>query len=194
MGKFLVYSACLVPFARLIFLGLNNDLSANPLEFVLRSTGTWTLVLLCLSLAMTPLKHLTGAPKWIKWRKSLGLFCFFYAFLHAAAWFLLDQGGDFLIAWQDVLKRNFILVGFIAFILLIPLAITSNKMMIRKLGRSWSLLHRTVYAIAALSILHYWLHKAGKNDFFEVTIYAAVVFILLSARVFWWWKNKRVKK
>ena len=180
-----VFVASLLPLGRLLWLGMHDDLSANPLEFVTRSTGTWALVFLCLSLSITPLKRLTGQPQWMKLRRMLGLYCFFYALLHFTLWLWLDHDFDLLAMGRDVLKRPFITAGFTAFILLVPLAVTSTKGMMRRLGARWVQLHRLVYLVALAAILHYWWHKAGKNDYATVSIYAAVVAALLGIRVYW---------
>jgi sulfoxide reductase heme-binding subunit YedZ len=180
-----VFVVSLLPLGRLLWLGANDDLSANPLEFVTRSTGTWALVFLCLSLAMTPLKRLSGLTQWIRLRRMLGLYCFFYATLHFALWFGLDHGLDLAAMVTDVLKRPFIAAGFTAFVLLIPLAATSTQGMMRRLGKRWLQLHRLVYLVAVAAILHYWWHKAGKQDFGTVSLYAVVVAGLLGIRLFW---------
>ncbi|MEI7613372.1 MAG: protein-methionine-sulfoxide reductase heme-binding subunit MsrQ [Betaproteobacteria bacterium] len=180
-----VFVASLLPLGRLAWLGVHDDLSANPLEFVTRSTGTWALVFLCLSLSITPLKRLTGQPQWMKLRRMLGLYCFFYALLHFTLWLWLDHDFDLLAMGRDVLKRPFITAGFTAFILLLPLAVTSTKGMMRRLGARWVKLHRLVYLIALSAILHYWWHKAGKNDFATVSLYALAVAGLLGIRVYW---------
>jgi len=182
------FFASLLPLIRLVWLGMNDGLTANPLEFVTRSTGTWALVFLCLSLSMTPLRRLTGRPQWMKFRRMLGLYSFFYAVLHFSLWLWIDHGFDLTGMWKDVLKRPFIAAGFTAFVLLIPLAATSTKGMMRRLGVNWVRLHRLVYLIAIAAILHYWWHKAGKNDFGTVSIYAAVVAGLLGMRL--WWAGK----
>lgn len=178
-----IFLISLLPLARLIWLGFHDDLGANPIEFITRSTGTWALVFLCLSLAMTPLRMLTGAPLWIRLRRMLGLFCFFYACIHFSIWFWLDQGLDLQAMWADVLKRPFITMGFLTLLMLTPLALTSNQWAVRKLGRRWTLLHKLVYIIACTAILHYWWHKAGKNDFSTVSIYGGVIFGLLLFRL-----------
>ena len=183
--RLLVFLASLAPFARLVWLGYNDGLSANPLEFVTRSTGTWALVFLCLTLAITPLRRLTGQPQWLKLRRLLGLYSFFYALLHFSIWFWLDQHLDPARMWADVVKRPFIAAGFTAFVLLLPLAVTSTRAMMRTLGANWVRLHRLIYLIAIAAILHYWWHKAGKNDFATVRIYAAVVAALLGIRLWW---------
>lgn len=186
-----VFLASLLPLARLVWLGANDGLSANPLEFVTRSTGTWALVFLCLTLSITPLRRLTGRPQWQKLRRMLGLYSFFYALLHFSIWLWLDHDFDLGEMWKDVLKRPFIAAGFTAFVLLLPLAATSTKAMVRRLGANWVRVHRLVYVIAIAAILHYWWHKAGKNDFSTVSIYAAVVAMLLGIRL-WWAVAKRL--
>ena len=180
-----MFVAGLLPLLRLVWLGMHDGLTANPLEFVTRSIGTWALVFLCLSLSMTPLRWLTGKPQWMKLRRMLGLYSFFYALLHFFLWFWIDHNLDLADMWADVLKRPFIAAGFTAFALLVPLAATSTKGMIRRLGVNWVRLHRLVYLIAIAVILHYWWHKAGKNDFGTVSLYAAVVAGLLGVRLWW---------
>ena len=180
-----VFLASLIPLLRLFWLGWNDDLTANPVEFITRSTGTWALVFLCLSLFMTPLRRLTGLAQWIKFRRMLGLYSFFYAALHFTLWLWVDHALDLTAMWDDVLQRPFIAAGFTAFALLIPLAVTSTKGMMRALGHRWVQLHKLVYLIAIAAILHYWWHKAGKNDFGTVGIYAAIVAVLLGLRLYW---------
>ena len=181
--KSAIFIFALVPLMRLFWFAANDDLGANPIEFITRSTGTWALVFLCLTLAMTPMRLLTGWSSWIKLRRMLGLFCFFYACVHFCIWFWFDQGFDIQSMLADVIKRPFITAGFLSLLLLIPLAITSNQWAIRKLGRRWTTLHKLVYLIACAVILHYWWHKAGKNDFSTVTIYAVVIITLLICRL-----------
>ncbi|WP_370866977.1 protein-methionine-sulfoxide reductase heme-binding subunit MsrQ [Cupriavidus neocaledonicus] len=188
--KLAIWVLALLPFVRLLYLGATGQFGANPLEFVTRSTGTWTLVMLCLTLAITPLRRLTGWNWLIRMRRMLGLFAFFYGLQHFLLWIGVDRGFDFAYMIKDVYKRPFITVGFTAFMLMVPLALTSTNGMVRRLGgKRWQALHRLVYAIAVLAILHYWWHKAGKNDFGEVSIYAAVVFVLLGMRV--WWRLRK---
>ena len=183
--KPVLFFLCLAPLARLILLGLWGDLGPNPIEFITRSTGTWTLNFLCLTLCMSPLRWFTGWRFPIQLRRMIGLFCFFYASLHFSIWFWLDQNFDLAAMWADVLKRPFITAGFSAFILLIPLAATSNSLALRYLRQRWSQLHRLVYLIALIAILHYFWHKAGKNDFDTVSIYAIIIFTLLAIRLPW---------
>lgn len=188
--KALIWVLALLPFARLLYLGATGQYGANPLEFVTRSTGTWTLVMLCATLAVTPLRRLTGWSWLLRVRRMLGLFAFFYGTLHFLLWLGVDRGFDLAYMAKDVFKRPFITAGFAAFALMVPLAATSTHAMVRRLGgKRWQRLHRSIYAIAVLAILHYWWHKAGKNDFGEVSIYAAVVATLLGARLWWWWRG-----
>lgn len=181
--KSAIFILALLPLARLFWLGTHDGLGANPIEFITRSTGTWALVFLCITLAMTPLRLLTGWSSWIKVRRMLGLFSFFYACIHFSIWFWLDQNLDITAMWADVLKRPFITMGFVTFVLLTPLAITSNQWSVGQLGRRWALLHKLVYLIACTAIIHYWWHKAGKNDEGVVMIYGAVLVVLLLIRL-----------
>ena len=174
----------LIPIFRLIYLGFNdsNGLGANPIEFITRSTGTWALVFLCITLAVTPLRKIFGLSKLQQHRRTFGLLMFFYALCHFSIWFWLDHNLDVIDMLTDVYKRPFITVGFIAFLATIPLAVTSNQWSIRRLKRQWGKLHKLVYAIAILGILHFFWHKAGKNDFFVVGVYASVIGALLGYR------------
>ena len=181
--KSVLFLISLIPFGRLAWLGFHDDLGANSIEFVTRSTGTWALVFLCITLAMTPLRLLTGQSFWIRLRRMFGLFCFFYACLHFSIWIWLDQNFDLQAMLSDVIKRPFITIGFATFVLMIPLALTSNDFAVRALGRRWSLLHKLIYIIACTAILHYWWHKAGKNDLSTVSIYGAIVLALLLCRL-----------
>ncbi|AJP59005.1 sulfoxide reductase heme-binding subunit YedZ [Pandoraea vervacti] len=185
--KVVVFSVALLPLLRLVLYGFTDQLGANPVEFITRSTGTWTLVMLCITLAVTPLRRLTGFAWWLRFRRMLGLFAFFYGALHFATYFWLDQWFDWISILRDVTgKRPFITVGFAAFVLMVPLALTSPHAMVRRLGgRRWQRLHRAIYAVAVLAILHYWWMKAGKNDLAQPAIYAIVVAGLLGTRLFW---------
>jgi sulfoxide reductase heme-binding subunit YedZ len=173
----------LLPLIRLIWLGMHDELGANPVEFITRSTGTWALVFLCITLAMTPLRLLTSWILWIKMRRMFGLFCFFYATLHFLIWLWLDQNFDLQAMFKDVMDRPFITMGFISFVLLMPLAMTSNHWALRRLGKYWGLLHKLVYVIAGTAITHYWWHKAGKNDLGTVAIYGLIILLLLTMRI-----------
>lgn len=191
-AKALAFVLSLLPLARLVVRGVMGDLTANPVEFIQRSTGTWTLVFLCVTLAITPLRRVTGWNGLVKLRRLFGLYCFFYASLHFTTFVWFDHFFDLAEIGKDVVKRPFITVGFLAYLLLIPLALTSTNGWVRRLGgRRWQALHRTVYAIAVLAVLHYWWHKAGKNDLLQPAIYAAVLGGLLGARLLWRWRARR---
>lgn len=182
-----LFVLALLPLARLLLAGAADwfgGLGANPIEFITRSTGTWTLVMLCLTLAITPLRRWTGYNELIRLRRMLGLFAFFYGVLHLGTYVWFDQFFDLTAMLRDIVKRPFITAGFVAFLLMLPLAITSTRAMQRRLGRRWAVLHRLVYVVAIAALLHYAWHKAGKNDFSEVGIYALVIAVLLGARLF----------
>lgn len=185
-----VFLLALVPFVRLFYLGFNDGLGANPIEFVTRSTGTWTLVFICLTLAVTPLRKLTGRAWIFRFRRMIGLYAFFYCAMHLLTYVWFDQFFEISEIWRDVIKRPFITAGFFGFLLMIPLAVTSNAFSMRKLGRKWQQLHKLVYIVAPAGIVHFWWHKASKNDLFEPTIYGAIVLVLLALRVYWSRKKK----
>jgi methionine sulfoxide reductase heme-binding subunit len=173
----------LLPLARLVWLGVNDNLGANPVEFVEHSTGTWALVFLLITLSMTPIRLLTGKVWQIQLRRVLGLFMFFYACLHIITYVWLD----FALIWDemiiDITKHPRILVGMAAFLLTIPLAVTSNSYMIKKLKTNWKKLHQLVYVIAILVVVHYLL--LVKKDLTEPIYYAAVLVLLLGIRVYY---------
>ena len=174
---------CLLPLLRLVWLGFSGELGANPIEFITRSTGTWTLVGLLVTLSVTPLRRLTGRADLVRYRRMLGLFAFFYACLHFVTYVWLDQFFDPAAIARDIVKRPFITVGFTAFVLLLPLAVTSTHAMMRRLGRRWQQLHRLVYVIALLGVIHFlWLVK---KDLTEPLIFGAVLALLLTLRLPW---------
>lgn len=181
--RYFVFALALIPLLRLVILGYLGDLSANPVEFITRSTGTWTITFLCITLAMSPMRWITAWTGWIQMRRMFGLFTFFYGFLHFSIWYWLDHNLDAAAMIDDVIERPFITVGFLAFVLMSLLALTSNQRAVRVLGRKWSSLHRLIYVIAILGVLHYLWHKAGKNDFEVVYIYAGIIFVLLIIRL-----------
>ena len=183
--KPLIFLAGLYPLARLIFFGFTDGLTANPVQFITYSTGTWGLVLLCVTLAITPLRRLTGANWLIRLRRMIGLFAFFYVLLHFITYIWFDQWFSVSSIVHDVVKRPFITVGFGAFVMLLLLALTSPQAAVRRLGRNWQRLHRLIYLAAALAVLHFWWMKAGKNDLFEPKIYASIVVVLLGFRLVW---------
>jgi len=183
--KAAVFVLALVPLLRMVYLTLTGQL-VEPLEFITRGTGDWTLYFLCFTLAVTPLRRLIKWNWLIKLRRMLGLYMFFYGFLHFMTFLWFDHFFDFAEMWKDVLKRPFITVGFIAFVLLIPLAVTSTNAMVKRLGgKRWQWLHRLIYVIAPLAILHFWWMKAGKHNFTEPIIYGTILGVLLLMRVYW---------
>lgn len=184
--KAVIFIAALLPFFRLVIFTFTDRLGANPIEFITRNTGDWTLYFLCLTLAVTPLRRLTGWVWLMRLRRMLGLYAFFYASLHFTTFLWFDHFFDLQAMLKDVVKRPFITVGFLAFMLLLPLAVTSTNAMVKRLGgKRWQLLHRLIYVIAALGLLHFWWMKAGKNDFAEPLLFTGVVGVLLLARVWW---------
>jgi sulfoxide reductase heme-binding subunit YedZ len=192
-AKVAVFLGGLYPLARILLLGFTGGLGANPIEFITRSTGLWTLVFLCITLAVTPVRRLTGFNALLRFRRMLGLFAFFYVALHFTTYIWFDKWFDVFAILKDIVKRPFIMVGFAAFVLLIPLAITSPKAMVKKLGRRWQTLHKLIYPIAALAILHFWWMKAGKHDLILPKIYGAIVIVLLVWRVIVWLRGRMTK-
>lgn len=173
----------LLPLLRLLWLAFTDDLGSNPVEFVIRSLGTWTLVFLLVTLAVTPLRLIFGIKWLLQLRRMLGLFAFFYVCLHLLAYAGLDQWFDWQAITHDIAKHPYVLVGFAAFALLVPLAATSNQAMVRRLKERWQTLHKLVYLIAILGVTHYWW--LVKKDVTEPVIYAFVLFLLLAIRVFY---------
>jgi sulfoxide reductase heme-binding subunit YedZ len=181
--KAVVFVLALVPIVR---IGLLAGDKTNPIEFITRGTGDWTLYFLCITLAVTPLRRLSGLNWLLKLRRMLGLFAFFYVSLHFTTFLWFDHFFDVQEMWKDVVKRPFITVGFTAFLLLIPLAATSTNAMVRRLGgKRWQALHRLIYVIAPLGILHFWWMKAGKHDFAQPILFGTIVALLLAVRLYW---------
>ena len=178
-----VFILALIPLLRLIIFAFTGHLGPNPVEFITRSTGTWTITFLCITLTMSPMHWVTAWSGWIQMRRMLGLFAFFYGFLHFTIWYWLDHNLNFQEMFADLIERPFITVGFVAFVCMSLLAITSNRASMHWLGRRWSSLHRLIYLVAILGVLHYFWHKAGKNDFQTVYIYAGIIFLLLVVRI-----------
>ena len=175
----------LAPLARLLVLGLTDALTANPIEFITRSTGTWTLVFLLVTLAVTPLRRALGWPWLMRLRRMLGLYAFFYACLHFVTYVWLDQFFDPASIVRDIVKRPFITMGFTAFVLMLPLALTSSHAMVRRLGAArWQKLHRLVYVVAVAGVVHYWW--LVKRDITQPLLYALVLAGLLATRVSSW--------
>ncbi|MDB5960395.1 MAG: Protein-methionine-sulfoxide reductase heme-binding subunit MsrQ [Massilia sp.] len=183
--KAAVFILALIPVLKMAYLTVSGQL-VEPLEHITRGTGDWTLYFLCITLAVTPVRKLTGLNWLLKLRREVGLFSFFYAFLHFMTFLWFDHFFDVAEMWKDVVKRPFITVGFIAFVLLIPLAATSTNAMIRKLGgKRWQWLHRLIYIIAPLGILHFWWMKAAKHNFEQPIIFGSIVALLLAMRLYW---------
>lgn len=175
---------CLVPVLWLFTLAATDGLGANPAEALLRDLGLWALRFVCLALAVTPLRVWLGWNRLAAYRRMLGLYAFFYGSLHWLCYLLLDMGLDWAAVLEDLAKRPFILVGTLAWGILLVLAVTSIPRLIRRIGgKRWQALHRAVYAAAALAVLHFWWMRAGKNNLAEVGVYLAVVAALLLARV-----------
>ena len=178
--KAFVFMACLSPLGLLAYDAFRDNLGANPIEVITRSLGTWTLIFLFITLGVTPLRKISGWNELIKFRRMFGLFAFFYACLHFTTYIWLDQFFDLQEIVKDVIKRPFITVGFASFVSLIPLAITSTRGMIRRLGKRWQRLHRAVYFIAIGGVVHYfWLVKADTS---QPLLYGAILTLLLSIR------------
>ena len=195
LAKPVVFVLCLLPFAWLFYGAFTNNLGANPAEYLIRATGDWTLRFLCIVLAVTPLRVLSSTPQLARFRRMLGLFVYFYVVLHLLSYSWFDMGFDVPDIANDIAKRPFILVGFSAFVLLTPLAATSFNRAIKALGgKRWQMLHKLVYLIAGLGLLHFFWMRAGKNNFEEVFVYAAIIAVLLGWRVAQFVKKKRLQR
>lgn len=182
---------CLLPAASLAWRGAHGNLTANPIEFITLRTGFWALTLLMVTLAITPLRRVTGLNQLVRFRRLIGLFAFFYATLHFLTYVTLDRFFDFRDIGDDILKRPYITVGFAAFLLLVPLAITSTRGWIRRLGRNWLRLHRLVYISAGLAVLHFYWKKSSKADVSEPLLFAVILAVLLTLRIALHWHRVR---
>jgi methionine sulfoxide reductase heme-binding subunit len=192
-AKPMVFALCLLPFAWLVYAAAANQLGANPAEALVRSTGDWTLRFLCIVLAVTPLRVMAKAPGLARFRRMLGLFVYFYVVVHLLSYSWFDMEFNVADIIKDIIKRPFILVGFSAFLLLTPLAATSFNRAIKAMGaKRWQTLHKLVYAIAGLGILHFFWMRSGKNDFAEVYVYAGIIATLLGWRVVRFFREKRL--
>jgi sulfoxide reductase heme-binding subunit YedZ len=190
--KLPVFLLCLVPVGRLGWRALHHQLTANPIEYITHQTGDWTIIFVVLTLAVTPARKFLSIPELIRFRRMLGLFAFFYGFLHFSTWIGLDKFFDWTDMLHDVRKRPFITMGFTGFVLMIPLALTSTAGWIRRLGgKRWQALHRLIYATAIAGVIHYyWLVK---SDIRKPVFYGSIVALLLAVRVFYWMKARRGK-
>lgn len=179
--KRLIFIISLWPILSLSVAIFLNNLGANPVEFIERHFGKWALIFLCLTLSMTPLRRITHMNQWILYRRMLGLFTFFYATVHLLCYIGLDYHFAWIDIKNDIIKHRYVLVGFLGWLLLLPLAITSSDKMMRKLKFNWKRLHRLIYLIAILGVLHFlWLVK---KDITEPLIYAFIIFILFLLRL-----------
>ncbi len=180
--RLLVFALASLPLIRWVWLTVTHGLGANPVEFLTRSTGNWTLILLCVTLSVSPLKSWLNEPLLIRVRRMLGLFTFAYAVLHLLTWVVWDQWFDVASMIRDLIQRPFILMGMLAWVILLALALTSTQGAMRWLGRRWQQLHRFVHAAGALALLHLLWHKAGKNDYTDLVLFTLVLGLL------WGWR------
>jgi sulfoxide reductase heme-binding subunit YedZ len=179
-----VFAFCLLPFIWLLYRAVADQLGANPQEALIRATGDWALRFLCIVLAVTPLRVLSKTPSMARFRRMLGLFMYFYVLLHFLSYSGFDMGFDLAEIVIDIIKRPFILVGSLSLLLLTPLAATSFNAAIKRLGaKRWQQLHKLIYAVAGLAVLHFFWMRAGKNDFAEVAVYAGMLALLLGWRL-----------
>ena len=186
------FGGALLPAIWLVVGFLRDDLTANPIEYITRHTGFWALVLLVVTLSVTPLRRITGWNEVIKVRRMLGLFAFFYATLHLLTWIVLDKFFDFAWMLEDIAERRFITIGMLTWIMLLPLALTSTKGMIRRLGRRWQILHRLTYVAAITGVVHFWW--LVKADLFEPQMVALALSVLLGFRAWWTWRMRTLSR
>ena len=189
--KPVVFLVCLVPALLVVgdTLELTGRLGANPVEEIQDRFGIWALRFIMITLTVTPLRRLTGWNWLARFRRMLGLFTFFYALMHFLAWLILDQGLLLSAILEDIIERPFITIGFAALLLLVALAVTSTNGMRRRLGRRWQTLHNAAYLIAVLGVWHYWWQV--KKDITEPLTYAAILAVLLGARLWWQWRRRK---
>jgi methionine sulfoxide reductase heme-binding subunit len=188
LSKPFLFAACLVPAALLTWNALHDALGANPISEITHTTGDWTLRFLLITLAITPVRKLTGWNPIIRYRRMVGLFAFFYATLHFLTYVVLDQGLGWSYILADIAKRPYITVGFLGFVLLVPLALTSTTGWIRRLGKRWQQLHRLIYVTAIAGIVHYWW--LVKSDISRPLAYGAILAVLFAIRL-WYVSRKR---
>jgi sulfoxide reductase heme-binding subunit YedZ len=191
VGKAALFAASLVPFGWLVYAALTDQLGANPAEYLTRSTGDWTLRFLCLTLAVTPVRQVTGLNWLLRYRRMLGLFTFFYGVLHLCCYAGFDMSFDLAAIVRDIPKRPFVLAGFTALVLMAPLAATSFNGAIRWLGaKRWQALHRLVYVVAIAALLHFFWMRSAKHNYAEPIVYATIIGVLLGYRL---WRRLAVK-
>ena len=187
--KSALFVVCLMPLGLLVWRGFTGGLTANPIEFITHTTGWWALAFLMITLAVTPLRLLLDMPWLLRLRRMLGLYAFFYASLHFLTWLVVDQFFEWEAIIKDIAKRPYITVGFTAFVLLLPLAATSTNAMVRRLGAArWQTLHRLVYVIAILGVVHFWW--LVKKDIREPAVFALILIVLLGARLVVLWRKR----
>jgi sulfoxide reductase heme-binding subunit YedZ len=187
--KSALFVVCLMPLGLLVWRGFTGGLTANPIEFITHTTGWWALAFLMITLAVTPLRRLLDMPWLLRLRRMLGLYACFYASLHFLTWLVVDQFFDWEAIIKDIAKRPYITVGFTAFLLLLPLAATSTNAMVRRLGAArWQSLHRLVYVIAILGVVHFWW--LVKKDIREPAVFALILIVLLGARLVVLWRKR----
>jgi sulfoxide reductase heme-binding subunit YedZ len=189
--KATLFVVCSLPFCLLVWRGFSGELTANPIEFITHTLGWWTLAFLIITLSVTPLRRGLDMPWLLRLRRMLGLYAFFYASLHFLTWLVVDQFFDWGDIVKDIIKRPYITVGFTAFVLLIPLAATSTNAMVRRLGAArWQWLHRLVYVVATLGVVHFWW--LVKKDITEPAWFAIVLAALLGVRLFFTLRKRSV--
>lgn len=192
-SKPVVFLLCLLPLVWLFYAAFSNQLGANPAEALIRATGDWTLRFICIVLAVTPLRTVSNTPALARFRRMLGLFVYAYVVMHLLSYSWFDMSFDVADIVKDIIKRPFILVGFTAFVLLTPLAATSFNKAIKTMGvKRWQMLHKLVYLVSGLGLLHFFWMRAGKNNFAEVLVYAGIVAVLLGWRVQQYAKKKKL--
>jgi len=194
--KPVVFIASLFPLATLVLAGVQGHLGANPIERINHATGEWALRFLCITLAVTPLRKITGWAFVMPLRRMLGLYAFFYAFIHVATYVVFDLNLSVMALWVAIMKHTYIVLGLAAFLILIALAITSTNKMIKRLGGArWRALHKLVYAAGILAVLHFYWFKLGKNDTGEAMVYGGIIAALLAYRVLdYFGKAPRLKR
>ena len=191
--KLLISLNALIPLGLLAYDGYRGQLGANPLEFFLRSAGVLTLVFVLITLAITPLRRIFGWNSLIKFRRMLGLYAFFYACIHLVTYSIFDKGLDVPAIASDVWQRPFIALGMLAFLMLVPLAVTSTNGMVKRLGgKNWARLHKLIYPIAILGVVHFWM--IVKSDIFYPAVFGLVVAVLLGIRLIWSQKRMAGRK